>query len=348
MKRRREIWKVTLSGFLAGVIYTLLADDLSDPAPVLNALLIGTIGGFFAGVIELYIFQPQHQRPEFAKSVFLKVITYFFMLLFLVLIVKGSIDSYFRNITFSEYYSNQEFQDFILYGEFRIIMLYSFAMIFLIIFTLQVSKFLGPGVLWNYITGHYHRPRYENRIILLIDINNSTMIAEKLDPVMYYMLLDRFFFDVNAGASRHGGAIYRYIGDQVTITWPMRSRERNADCIRAFFEIKHQIHLQKKVYLNQFGFVPGFKGTAHGGQMVSGEIGDIRSQIVYYGLPLLQAARLEKLSGRSQNGLCISGDLLGEIVLPSNYFVHQAGQLTSKGKELAAYEVTEELITTPQ
>ncbi len=349
MTRMRHIWNITFTGFLAGSLYTLLADDLRDPAPVINALLIGTIGGFFAGIIEFYLFQPRIKRPEFAKSVFLKVITYFFMLVFLVVFVKGNVDSFFNDTSFTDYLSSPEFVHFVVYGEMKIILLYAFTMIFFIIFTMQVSKFLGKGVLWNIITGKYHSPRYENRILLLVDMTGSTTIAERLDPVLYYKLLDRFFFDVNAGARKYGGAIYRYVGDQVTITWPVGTRNENANCVRAFFSIHHQMKLQRELYLNEFGFVPEFKGTAHSGQLVSGEIGDIRSQIVYYGLPLLEVAKMEKIPGLTENGLCISGNLLKILSLPSNYTHKQVGEIKfSKSRSLTAFKITDILISAPQ
>ncbi len=344
MNRSKDIRNTAFIGLLAGIIYTLLADDLSDPAPPINAVLIGGIGGFFAGIIEFYLFQPQVNRPEFAKSVFLKVVTYFFILSFLVLIIKGSVDSYFAGISILDYLTSEGFINFVLYGEFKIILLYSFSVIFLIIFTMQVNKYLGRGVLWNLITGKYHTPRYENRIILLIDINNSTGIAEKMDPVSYYMLLDRFFFDVNAGARRYGGIIYRYIGDQVTLIWPSGSADENANCIRAFFAICHQVHVQRETYLNQFGFVPGFKGTAHSGQLVTGEIGDIKSQLVYYGSPLLEVAKLERAPGRLPDGLCVSDALLNTLQLPSYYKSQKIADVPfAAGKYLKAMEILEDL-----
>lgn len=265
------------------------------------------------------------------------------MVMLVVLVVKIVVDSFFLNLSYSEYIRSDGFMYF-LTGELKVILIYSSAMIFLIIFTMQVSKFLGRGVLWNIITGKYYSPRYENRVLLLIDLKGSTTIAEKLDPVLYYSLLDRFFFDVNAGSSKFGGEIYRYIGDQVTITWRRGTKQQNLNCIRAFYGIRHQIHQQREIYLNEFGFVPEFKGTAHSGQIVTGEIGDIRSQIVYYGAPLLEVAKLERTTGRLPEGLCISQALLNTLQLPKTYSVKKITEVPfTTEKHLSAYEVSEEI-----
>ncbi len=339
MKRSAEVRNITILGFVAGLIYTLLADDVSNPAPVLNALLIGTIGGFMAGIIELYLFQPRVSRPEFARSVFLKVIVYFFMVSLLILAVKGSVDSFFQDISLLDYYTSQEFRYFLLQGEFRVILLYAFAIIFLIIFSVQINKYLGRGVLYNIITGRYHSPRNEARILLLIDMKGSTSIAEKLDPVSYFMLLDKFYFDVFQGARSFGGVVYRYVGDQVTLTWPVGNKSSNANCIRAFFGIRHQIHTQREAYLNQFGFVPDFKGTAHTGELTTGELGDLKSQIVYLGAPLLEVSHLEKLDDRKPDGLCISGTLLEILDLPADTTAHL---IEKSNTLLQSYEIAQE------
>lgn len=330
MRQGREIRNITFIGFLAGVIYTLLADNLNDPAPVINAFLIGTIGGFFSGTVELFVFSPKLKRPEFAQTVFLKVITYFLMLTLLILVIKGRVDSLFLGQGFFDYVQSDPFLHFITDGEFKIILLYAFSIIVLIIFTIQVNKYLGKGVFLNLITGRYHDPKFENRILLLIDMKGSTSIAEELDPISYYQLLDRFFFDVYAGVREYSGSIYRYVGDQVTITWPVKSPDANVNCIHAFFAIKKQIQQQREWYMLQFGFVPEFKGTAHIGRVVSGELGDVRSQIVYYGTPLMEVAKMEKSDNRRPSGLCISKELSSSMNIPEIYQITEIKPMTDE------------------
>ena len=43
-----------------------------------------------------------------------------------------------------------------------------------------VNELLGQGVLFNFVAGRYHRPRVEERVLLFIDMESSTVIAERL------------------------------------------------------------------------------------------------------------------------------------------------------------------------
>ena len=43
-----------------------------------------------------------------------------------------------------------------------------------------VNDLLGQGVLFNFVAGRYRRPRVEERVLLFIDMESSTAIAERL------------------------------------------------------------------------------------------------------------------------------------------------------------------------
>lgn len=52
-------------------------------------------------------------------------------------------------------------------------------------------------MLLNCITGHYHRPRPEQRVFLFIDIEGSTNLAERLGDLAFHRLVDRFVIDLS-------------------------------------------------------------------------------------------------------------------------------------------------------
>ena len=56
---------------------------------------------------------------------------------------------------------------------------------------------LGQNVILNCITGHYHRPRPEQRVFLFIDIEGSTTLAERLGDLAFHRLVDRFVIDLS-------------------------------------------------------------------------------------------------------------------------------------------------------
>ena len=60
--------------------------------------------------------------------------------------------------------------------------LFSLAASFVFVFMFAVNKLLGQNVLLNFVTGRYHKPRLEERILLFIDMEGSTGLAERLGP----------------------------------------------------------------------------------------------------------------------------------------------------------------------
>ena len=82
----------------------------------------------------------------------------------------------------------------------------------------QVNGLLGRGVLIGLVLGRYHRPRQEVRVFLLIDLRESTQIAERLGNLRYHAFFSRFIGDVSASVVRHRGEVHRYVGDEVILT----------------------------------------------------------------------------------------------------------------------------------
>jgi adenylate cyclase len=70
--------------------------------------------------------------------------------------------------------------------------LFSFAVVLAIRFIDDINRLLGQNVLLNFITGHYYRPRLEQRVFLFIDIAGSTALAERLEEFAFHCLVNRF------------------------------------------------------------------------------------------------------------------------------------------------------------
>ena len=82
---------------------------------------------------------------------------------------------------------------------------------------------------------------------------------------------------------------------QVIVTWTMADGLSNANCIIAYFHIKNRIRRLREKYLRKYGRVPRFSTSFHCGRVIVGELGDIKSQIVYQGEVLFQTAAIEKM-----------------------------------------------------
>ena len=208
----------------------------------------------------------------------------------------------------------------------------------------QVNRLLGRGVLVRLILGRYHRPREEVRIFLLVDLRGSTEITERLGNLRYHGFLKRFISDVTASAMRHGAEVYRYVGDEVILTWTERRGLRDAACVQSVFAITDAFEAGRDEYTRDFGIVPGIWAGLHIGPVVTGEIGYFKHEIAYLGDTLNTSARIEQACRRFQRGFLASADMVEALDLPPNVEAESLGtvelQGVSSSTELFAIERT--------
>ena len=60
----------------------------------------------------------------------------------------------------------------------------------------EMGGLLGFGTLKNLLIGRYVQPKREQRVFLLMDMTDSTGLAERLGPVLFHQLLNDFFRDI--------------------------------------------------------------------------------------------------------------------------------------------------------
>ncbi len=82
-----------------------------------------------------------------------------------------------------------------------------------------VNDLLGQGVFFSFVAGRYRRPRIEERVLLFIDMEGSTVIAERLGETGFLDFLNRFVADVTESVVAQHGAIHKYVGDEIIVTW---------------------------------------------------------------------------------------------------------------------------------
>ena len=99
--------------------------------------------------------------------------------------------------------------------------LFSLGAAFVFVFMTDVNQLLGQNVLINFITGRYHKPRLESRVFLFLDMQGSTALAERLGPLAFHRLLNRFVLDLTAPIVAARGEIHSYVGDELIATWPL-------------------------------------------------------------------------------------------------------------------------------
>jgi adenylate cyclase len=198
--------------------------------------------------------------------------------------------------------------------------------------TANMRRLLGPRVLGNLMVGRYAQPREEDRIFLFVDLVGSTQIAERIGPTAFLALLDRFVSDLTPPILASDGEIYRYVGDEVIVTWPLERGARSAGCIACVIAMRERMAQQAPVYQREFGVAPQFRAALHAGRVVAGEMGDAKREIVFLGDAVNTTARIEQACRDTGAWALISDVLLRQLVLPEGVAMRPLGLVALKGK----------------
>jgi adenylate cyclase len=204
----------------------------------------------------------------------------------------------------------------------------------LINFLLQINSLLGKGVLLSYVTGKYHKPKVEERFFMFLDLESSTTIAETIGPVKYHRFMNSYFYDINDPIVETKGEIYQYVGDEVVISWTKQNGIKNLNCLSCYFKIKNRLEELQDKYVQEFGLVPGFKGGVHFGEVVIGEVGDLRKEIVFHGDVMNTASRIQGQAKALNKQLLVSEDAMKFLSALNGYKSENLGRFKLKGKEL--------------
>jgi len=183
-----------------------------------NWLIGGFIGILLAmplALLEESSFDERMRRLPFSVAVLAKSLTYIGSLLaafalagLIVGALQGlNMDDFWASLAEPGYYV-QAAVGFLLYT--------------IIVFSRQLDRLLGPGVLVRYLLGRYHRPRREARIFMFLDLKSSTSLAEDLGPE----------------------------------AWKEERGIKDANCIRVFFDIDKPSKARSKSIWTDSGSCP--------------------------------------------------------------------------------------------
>lgn len=208
---------------------------------------------------------------------------------------------------------------------------------------LMVNDKYGPGVFPDYLMGRYFRPKQERRIFMFADIKNATGIAETLEEEKYFNFLKDFFRDIAPAIVQTRGEVYQYVGDEVVISWKMKHGLKNGNAIQCYYSMLKIITYKKQRYLDRYGVYPQFKVGYHYGDVMVGEIGQIKREIVFSGDVLNTASRIQSLCNELEVGILVSKEFADlQNKLPPRVTRVNLGQEKLRGKaeemQLATYQ----------
>jgi class 3 adenylate cyclase len=181
------------------------------------------------------------------------------------------------------------------------------------ILVLRVVLFIGLETLLHLLVGTYHRPVQERKVLLFLDINDSTALGETLGPFAMRSFVRKFLSDVSQPITDFGGDIYLYKGDGLIAIWSWTIAITDSTVLMAVDAMFEAVARGRDTYDRLFGFVPSFRVGIHGGDVVVSEHCDTKRSIGIYGDTINIAARMEE-AAKAHNACCIlSQDVAGAI-----------------------------------
>ena len=211
---------------------------------------------------------------------------------------------------------------------------FSLATAFAMNFVFVLRTILGPRTLAALVTGRYQQPRAEERIVMFLDLHGSTPLAERLGDAGFHRFLNRVFFDITDPVLESGGEIYRYVGDEIIISWRAAKTGAARRAIECLFAITDTLDDHASQYRAEFGAAPQLRGAIHLGPLVVGEMGDVKREIVMLGDTMNTAARIEgacRSTGR--NAIASAALVRAAMPLPDGVAMESLGPLELRGKE---------------
>lgn len=197
---------------------------------------------------------------------------------------------------------------------------------------LEVNDKYSPGVFIDILRGKYLNPVIENRIVMFIDLKDSTTIAEKLGHQQYFLFIRDFICYVSTALIEYNGIIYQYVGDEVVVSW-VDNKKNIKNCLNAVIESRKNIQKKSSTFKRIYGIIPEFRVGIHVGEVTVGEIGVIKKDLAMSGDTMNTTARIRSACNELNEKFIISKDFVDKSDL-TNWQAETLGMVDLKGKTM--------------
>ena len=298
---RRKLAAVLMAAVIFACLGLVTTAAVGRPIEIgtLNAVLIGAGIGLFE---EFYVQGPRGnwmRAMHPLRSIFiyiLVVIVLYLIALHVTHLVLGRLDDLpvvYRRLA----YGTAFFTAFSVVG----------------ILMIRVAHFIGLRTLLDLVIGTYHRPVEERKVLLFLDINGSTALAERLGALTMRSFVRKFLSDVSQPIVDYGGEIYLYKGDGLIAVWNWADAVKADAILKAVDAMFAAVAKQRDAYQRLFGVVPAFRVGIHGGPVIVSEQGDAKRSIGIYGDAINIAARMEE-AARAHNVRCVISEIVAQAL----------------------------------
>ena len=200
----------------------------------------------------------------------------------------------------------------------------------LTLLAIEVNEKYSDGVFLDIMLGKYLQPKEEERIILFIDLRNSTPIAEKLGNKEYFQFIRDFIFCISAGIMEHDGRIYQYVGDEVVAWWPS-SKINAKKAIDSLIESRKILNKNSAVFNQNYDIQPEYKAGMHTGIVTVGQVGISKKELVMSGDTINTESRIRSACNDLNQKFLVSKELI-DILPLEDWQSESMGMVDLKGK----------------
>ena len=201
---------------------------------------------------------------------------------------------------------------------------------FVTLLVLELAEKYSPGVFKDILLGRYLKPRIETRIIMFMDLKDSTPIAEKLDSTEYFRFIRDFIYLISIAMIEYSGRIYQYVGDEVVVSWTY-SLKNTKNCMSALLEAKRLLQKNANRFSRRYGVAPEFRVGIHVGEVTVGEIGVIKKDIAMSGDTMNTTARIRTACSELNQKFIVSKAFAEKLDF-KKWQIEDLGAIDLKGK----------------
>lgn len=201
----------------------------------------------------------------------------------------------------------------------------------LTILVIEINEKYSPGLFFSIIFGSYANPRVERRIVMFLDLKDSTPTAEKLGTSEYFLFIRDFIYNISAAILEHDGRIYQYVGDEVVTSWPT-SPASARKCLAALSDARTFVRRSRAGFTKKYGMVPQFRVGIHEGEVTVGEIGLVKKDLAMSGDTMNTAARIRSATGEMDHDVLASAAFMKLLTREERTVFNSVGEMELKGK----------------
>jgi len=196
---------------------------------------------------------------------------------------------------------------------------------------IELNEKYSPGVFMDILLGKYVHPKIEKRIIMFMDLKDSTPIAEKLGSQQYFRFIREFIYHLSNALIEYGGRIYQYVGDEIVVSW-LFNEDNTKKCLKALIQARRNLNKSHEHFRRLYGILPEFRVGIHVGEVTVGEIGVIKKDIAMSGDTMNTTARIRTACSELNQKFVVS-KTFAELLDLKEWQQEDLGAIELKGKK---------------